>query len=327
MHDHGIPDRPDWPDGVLDAVAQFRQGDLVRGLPLFYWADPTTPVHDRTRAYAAAGSAAPEIVKFADHAPFGLVTTQTCDLALEGNGKPGSAWVQLAPVFNGMAPHPNDPNKRLLPGNVRRFVEAGQGYQSLLFIPDLPDGGFWFADLTFEVPVERGWLAQQPRLDGFGDELKREEVGRRLGWLRSRPALDGRFVAAVQKPTGDALSALRKTNPERYEEMAASVIEIGFVLTTRLEASAARLCVFHAGASEDQLGWWRDLWTTTLFPGAEAQGFTLLPLEVEDIRGSLPVSEYLKFTRLPLANISPTPSGSGRTRRVRHRGTTLMSAP
>jgi hypothetical protein len=312
VHDHGIPDRPDWPDGVLDAVAQFRQGDLVRGLPLFYWADTSTPIHDRTRAYAAPGGGEPEVVTFADPAPYGLITTQTCDLALEGNGKPTTAWVQLAPVFNGMARHPNDPTKRLLPGNVRKLVQAGRGYQNLLFIPDLPDEGFWFADLSFEVPVERGWLAAQGRINGFaGDEAEREAVGRRLAWLRSRPALDGRFVTAVQKPIGDALKALRKDDPDGYEEMATDVIEIGFVLTTRLAASAARLCVFHVGASEEKLDWWRELWTTTLFPGAEAEGFNLMPLEVEDICGNLPVSEYLKFTRLPLATISPYPEWFG----------------
>ena len=68
-----------------------------------------------------------------------------------------------------------------------------------MFIPPMPEDGFWFVDLTFEVPAERGWLARQERIDGFGDETRREEVGRRLAWLRSLPTLDGRFVAAVQK--------------------------------------------------------------------------------------------------------------------------------
>lgn len=311
MHDHGIPDRPDWPAGVLDAVAQFRQGDLIRGLPLFYWADPASPVHERTRAYAVPGGGTPEVVTFAEPAPYGIVTTQTCDLALEGDGQPTTAWVQLSPVFDGSSPHPADPDRRLLNGGVRKLLEKGGGPQHLLFIPQLPDDGCWFADLSFEVPVERGWLARQTCVDGFGDESQREEVGRRLAWLRSRPALDGRFVTAVQKPIADALRVLRKEDPDGYQEMANCVIEIGFVLATRLNVSAARLCVFHVGAHEEKLDWWRDLWTTTLSPGAEAEGFTLLPLEIANIHGDLPVSEYLKFTRLPLATISPYPEWFG----------------
>ena len=310
MHDHGIPDRPGWPDGVLEAVAQFRQGDLVRDLPLFYWADPMTPVHERTRAYSAEGTAGPEVVTFAAPAPYGMVTTQTCDLALEGDGPPNTAWVQLAPVFNGLSPRPENPDLHLLDGGVRNLVRSGRGYQNLLFIPQMPEDGFWFVDLTFEVPAERGWLARQERIDGFGDETRREEVGRRLAWLRSRPALGGRFVAAVQKPIADALRVLRVEEPAVYDEMHEKVLEVGFELTTRLSVSAARLCVIHDGAPEALLDWWRTLWTTTLTPNADTENFTLFPLEVEDVH-DLSVANYRRLTRLPLVTISPNPEWFG----------------
>jgi len=250
-------------------------------------------------------------VSFAVSAPFGMVTTQTCDLALEGGGKPTTAWVQLAPVFNGEAPHPLDPTKHLLRGDVRKLVRDGRGSQNLLYIPDAPDDGFWFADLSFEVPVERGWLARRDRIEGFGDESKREEVGRRLAWLRSRPALDGRFVGAVQVPIVNALRELRKDDTDAYDNMAQVVLEVGFAMNSRLDVGVARLCVFHDGATDEQLEWWRDLWTTELHPGAEAHGFNLLPLQVESIYGPMTIAEYRSFTRLPLTTISPYPEWFG----------------
>lgn len=91
MHDEGIPEREEWPAGVLATVAEFRQGDLVVGLPLFYWADPSVAVHARTRFYFENGELDEGPIEFGDAAPYGIITTQTCDLAQEGDRKPNSA--------------------------------------------------------------------------------------------------------------------------------------------------------------------------------------------------------------------------------------------
>jgi hypothetical protein len=305
---HGIFDRAEWPDDVLAAVAAFRQGDLVRSLPLFYWGDPGRAAHSRTRAYATAGHIDAQVIQFNEHAPFGLVTTQTCDLALEGGGRPKSAWVQLAPVFDATAPHPTKPGENALRGDLRKLIAQGRS-QDYLHIPNLPDDGFWVADLTIEVPVERGWLAAQERLDGFGDEAKREAVGKRLAWLRNRPAFDSRFVDAVQKPMMAALQALRKDDRPMFERMGDQVPEMGVVVNGRLAVAQAELAVLHAGLDADLTTWWQDRWVE-LKQNADTAGFNLLPLRLDDIR-TLPTVEYQKLTRLPLANLSENPAWYG----------------
>lgn len=308
VHDEGIPKRSEWPSGVVEAVAQLRQGDLVPGLPLFYWANPEAPVHARTRHYRDSGVIDEGIVEFAEVAPYGMITTQTCDLAQEGDRKPNSAWAQLAPVFNALAHHPASPDRNLLDGGKRKLIQQGRD-QFRLWVPKVPAEGFWFADLTFEVPVERGWLARRAVIDGFGDETAREEVGRRLAWLRSRPAFDTKFVAAVQAPTIDGLRQLAGTDARLYERMHTQVVEVGVLLNGRLNVGQAELVILHTGIDPDVEQWWLKLWDS-LKRRADEVGFNLLPLRCADL-GELPAGEYRRMTRMPLAAISPHPACYG----------------
>ncbi len=309
MYDEGIPEREHWPEGVLDAIREFRQGDVISGLPLVYWADPKFAVHARTRFYAAQGYLDEGPVDFGDEvAPYGIITTQTCDLAQEGDRKPNSAWVQLAPVFNGEAPRTDDPDQKVLEGQTRSLIKDGKD-QYRLWVPNVPADGFWYADLTFEVAVERGWLAGKARIDGFGDESAREEVGRRLAWLRSRPAFDTKFVKAVQQPMVSALRDLRKADRTFYRRMHEQVVEIGVLLNARLAVGQAEVVVLHTGIDADVFAWWRALWDT-LKQNAQAAGFNLFPLRLADL-AVLPAGEYRRMTRLPLASISPHPAWYG----------------
>jgi hypothetical protein len=308
VHDHGIPERSEWPGGVLDALARFRQGDLIRDLPLFYFGDPQRPVHARTLHYQTQGEVESQVVSFSDVAPYGLVLTQTCDLAQEGGGKPNSAWVQLSPVFNALTASPTDPDQHLLSGERRKLIKNGRD-QFRLHVPDLPDDGFWFADLTFEVCVERGWFANQECLVGFTKEGEREGVGRRLAWLRARPAFATPFVEAVQQPIISALRIVRREEPARYERMYTRIFEIGIRISSRLAPAQAELFVLHMDATEDLLDWWRNLWVELKLNADEA-GFNLLPLNIADL-AELPAASYRQLTRLPLAEISPHPAWYG----------------
>lgn len=250
MHDDGIPPRDEWTPGVLDAVAEFRQGDAIADLPLFYWGDPSNPLHARTKDYADAGELDAQMIEFADSAPYGLVTTQTCDLAQEGDGPVRSAWASLAPIFDGKSPHPKNPDKRLLDGGQRNLIKLGRD-QNRILVPDIPAPGFWFADLTFEVQVERSWLASRPRIIAFTDESAREEVGKRLAWLRARPAFDSRFVEAIQQPTAQALRDLAAKDKPARARMDDQVDQLGVAVDGRLAVAQVELVVIHDGLDTD----------------------------------------------------------------------------
>lgn len=308
MHEHGIPERSDWPEGVLDAVAQFRQGDLAESLPLFYWAAPRRAVHARTRFYADQEHLDDTVVRFAEPAPYGIVTTQTCDLAQEGAGRPNSAWVRLAPVFDAESPHPSDSERRLLRGDARKLLMQGRD-QFRLWLPNHPREGTWFADLSFEVSVERGWLASRDPMVVLVNDDARADFATRLAWLAARPAFDSRFVAAVQQPVIEALRELRRTNLPAYERMHEQVAELGITLDARLAVGQAELSVLHLGLDDDLDTWWRQLWVK-LKAKADGQDFNLLPLRVAHL-DELSARDYRSLTRLPLASISPHPAWYG----------------
>lgn len=68
---------------------------------MFYFADPRRPVWARTRAYAA-DSQGPEVIEMAEGAGprYGLITSQTCDIAEEDADRPIRPWVQISPVYD-----------------------------------------------------------------------------------------------------------------------------------------------------------------------------------------------------------------------------------
>lgn len=186
MIDNGIPPKDRWPLGVLDNLREWEQGDLVEAPPLFYYADPSKPVWNVTTFYTA-DSTGPEIIIAEEGPPFGIITTQTCDIAEEDRPSPKRPWIHVAPVYEVAA-------------GERRRLETNHGPRYWWLIPNMPHSGVWIADLRIEVPIEKGWLAGQRRIQGFTDERDKRMLGQRLAWLKSRPAFSQEFVEVVQVP-------------------------------------------------------------------------------------------------------------------------------
>jgi hypothetical protein len=263
-------------------------------------------VFARTRDYEGS---LPGIVEMQDgwYFEYGMVTTQTCDLADEGAGKPRFAWAQVCPVYNAEASHPTDPSKHLLDGGARKLIQDGRDQQRMA-VPGLGNG-LWVADFRLEVPVERGWLAAQPRIAVFPNDADRWEVGRRLAWLRARPAFDTRFVKSVQQPLVAALRALAKADRPRYILMHSDVAEVGVVSASHAEMTDVAITVLYDSLRAETKQWWLDQWEIWN-ELADPEGLSLLPLEFADL-AVLTASEYRKMTRLPLAHISDEPAWYG----------------
>jgi hypothetical protein len=107
-----------------------------------------------------------------------------------------------------------------------------------------------------EVPVERGWLAAQPRIAVFPNDADRWEVGRRLAWLRARPAFDTRFVKSVQQPLVAALRALAKADRPRYILMHSDVAEVGVVSASHAEMTDVAITVLYDSLRAETKQWW-----------------------------------------------------------------------
>ena len=84
-----------WPREVLEALRLFKQGDLIDKPPFFYAALPPLEIFD------AGGliDEEPQVVELHpdDAPPYGIITTQTCDL--DEQGEPSQPWLQVSPVY------------------------------------------------------------------------------------------------------------------------------------------------------------------------------------------------------------------------------------
>lgn len=294
--DEGLPaSREKWPPGVLSALVLFSQGDVVTNPPFFYFSDTRSPIWQRSHDYAKS-SAGPEIVEMADglEPAYGMITTQTCDIAEEDASCPIKPWVQIAPV--------HDRSGDLNSGQ-RRMLMEGRGSRHWLYLPALPDG-FWVADLRIEFPIEKGWLARQAPIKGFVTEIDQRRVGERLAWQRRRPAFGQLFVETVQRPLVVALKELKQRDGDLYVRLDEQIPEVGVSLDSHLNPSDAQLTLIRRGPlDEDVTDWWQTWWDRT-YQEAATKGLSLHRLQIRS-EEEMTVAEYRRITPMPLLTISP----------------------
>jgi hypothetical protein len=129
-----------WSQPVRAAVEPFLQGHLIARPPPFYAADLRHPVWRTTRLAAdelTETDRGEDLVDLAaeDRPPYGIITTQSCDLA-EERPEPQQPWLTVAPVY------PLVPDSPLL----------GRDYIYELAPPGIA-GEVWVADLRIEMPL------------------------------------------------------------------------------------------------------------------------------------------------------------------------------
>jgi hypothetical protein len=299
----GVPgSAAEWPDGVLAALRDFRQGDLVAVPPIAYLADPRAPVWEESRRFAAevaeSGDAPePEILRFPDGLtpPYGMITTQTCDLVEEDADPPAWPWAQLVPVYDMDAALNSGEKKLLRQGGFRR---------SLLHVPALTPG-FYVADFRIAFPVEKGWLSRQVRVDGFATEELRQRVGDRVALLSGRPAFAGSFVATIQGPLTAALRELKRTDRDAFNRLNDAIPELGVLMDSRLSPSNVQVVVIcNAALDGAQIEWWNSWWYDCR-ERAQTVGITLQALDFRVLDESYAAADYRRLTHLPLPNVSP----------------------
>ncbi|WP_189308766.1 hypothetical protein [Streptomyces albospinus] len=251
--DDGMPSaREEWPQGTLEGLEQFSQGDVVPSPSFVYFGSPGSPLIQTSKRYGQALSAdMPMTVDPADAAPWAMITSATCDIAEPEVPRPKKPFVQVAPVVNldyldgGQRGH-------IINGNMVHFVHLPALH---LHFP-----GFWVADLRFDQPVEKSWLARQRPVRGFGSEAEQEVVGEALSWLRRRPAMGGAFIKHVQQPVNDALEDLRRSDKALWKTVDREIAEWAVDSDSRLAPTRAMI-VLLSGAdepSDECVRWWRE---------------------------------------------------------------------
>ncbi len=303
----GIPNaRADWPAGLLDHLAKFRQGDVVAGFPTSYLGDPDAAVHAQTAAYRDQGVGT---IHFDDF-PYGMIASQTCDIREEISRSPQRPWILVAPVYDGMVtwlPDGSAKERSTITSNIRRMLEAGGGPTYLLYLPSFPESGFWVADLRLLAPVEKGWLLSKEPISPFSDRGDQEKVAGRFALLFDRPAFDDRFELSVIRPLRTALTELKERDPELMANVWNTIPRIAVMSDDIAEMTYARVVVLAHADPGDAVQAWLDSQAEAWQAAAAESGLTLLPTETRTL-SDLPTSDYLKMTTLPLPALAPDPT-------------------
>lgn len=310
-----------WPEEVGKALVDIRQGDVVKAPPFFYahgggirlWdmpADEDDGVEkDRAagddgrgedrKAGAADGCHANEPAEENgiasqveelhpdDAPPFGVITSQTCDLAEQG-AKPSQVWFQVSPVYL----VPDDPAEatRLL---IKQYIVELTG-------PDFPDGR-WVADLRIELPFEKSWLVAKGTFRGFKEEDEAEKFGVMIGRRRARPALANELVDNItslirQRKQVRKPPAVKKLTRDIWADDVYRVM-LAIEGGTRLKPAAVQLHVLCPDEPTNRVREWFGDWEDHARGKAEVIGIDLLMTRFHDAR-KVDLHQYDRWVQL-----------------------------
>lgn len=281
-----------WPQDVLDAVARFKQGDLVERPPFVYSATPRHGIWKPSKDPESESEAETIELDSRDSPPFGLITTQTCDLAEEGT--PKQPWFQVAPVYR-VGEMDEGRRAMLRRGRINHLVELTGNA--------LPEG-IWVADLRIEFPIEKSWLVGKVPLPSFDDEADYSRLSEHLSRRRKRPALATILIDYVVKPLKRWLERLVRT--ARGRRILESVAELRLAVAgSLLDPDGAALVVISESEpleQEVQNAW--DGWWDSTHEAAKAAGLPLLANRYETLR-TISAQDYLETVPLDFSYLSP----------------------
>jgi len=211
---------------VKRKLNDWRQGDLVRGTPLF-WAAPLDDeltglcVDDpgdgalpvvRWDGTAAVGGDEPAVAEgmHASGTPlWGIITSQTCDVAATGPGQ-RHPTVQVSPL--------RELSAEFNPGRVTE-IRRGSNVD-LVYVPNVPTPGEWAADLRISLPISKAVLLVRERVHGFRDAREAIEFG------DGSPQRPGDPLCMTRSPTawstGSANSSVPPATPATHGPTASS---------------------------------------------------------------------------------------------------------
>jgi hypothetical protein len=250
-----------WPDDIVNRLNEFRQGTLVAQPPFAYHASATNPIWIGSRLVTADDD--PVLIELdpADWPPYGVVTTQSCDVDEEGRSR--KPWVQIAPVYELPT---GDGNL----GNIRNW-------RSMYLAPVTALGPTWIADLRIEFPLEKSWLVLSNHRPGFRTPEEFDQFEKFCGNQRSRPALDTGIYDRVSKPLRTWLLDLSQHAPDDYRSFVQALQHLYlYVQGDRLGPQAVQVVFvgerkLSMAVVERLDAWWESVYSQGDPP------FTLLP--------------------------------------------------
>lgn len=222
----GMAKQAPW-DDLEESLGRWKQGHLVRGIPLT-WIAPT----DTDPMTALGHEQGVEAPQWPDGSFDAIICSQTCDIG----GTPPGTWhpfVTVAPLVHQSALGSNSrrsdasggrldylvatlpANEELHEGALAAYADgvakraekdaetspqgskdtagvtsaAAAAVAGLPSVRDVPHGHRWYADLRLQVPISKALLLDRDPIDGFVTEEESLEFGEVLAQKFRRPAL------------------------------------------------------------------------------------------------------------------------------------------
>jgi hypothetical protein len=194
---------------VLDASSRFRQGSIIRDIPVCFTANVEHPITLAAREQVSQDN---DIVRI--NLPFAIITSQTCDLQ-NRRRIAIRPFIYVARVF--------DASEEFDASYIGNIIRNRVGDLIRLTGPGLSNGPVWIADLRVEGGVERGALVGQHPLDGFSDDEGYFQFQRSVSAVRGRNAIDDRVIAEILLPLQSWLKA-NPTDSDAVEEIRIRVL-------------------------------------------------------------------------------------------------------
>jgi hypothetical protein len=212
------------PQDVVDACAQFRQGDLIPEPPIVEVVDLAHPLGELAEKAAAEAEAEGDDldIEFIENTRvnYGIIVSQTCDIRSDVR-----RTVKLAPVYP--LKDPDDPaltsprRKQKRRHAIETIADGRKVHQVLLDGP----AGYWYADLEMITTAEKSVLLDKQRVAGFSEATGYRDFSFRCGHVHDRPAVPEPADRVPLEELRQFLLALRESDPEMFQRLRETLAE------------------------------------------------------------------------------------------------------
>ena len=288
---------------VSTALEQWRQGDIVSGLRVFWGIsdhgrDPLSgaqldPQPDGGWVTARESLDAEEGVVPAEQ--IGIIVSQTCDVVATGPGA-RHPTVQVAPIVN----------LTDLPPSRADDVRAGRTVD-MVVVTSLQPLGDWAADLRISLPVSKALLVDQQPTRGFLAEQDCLRFSDQVAIKLRRPALHD-YVAVDMTNSLEALIRRERSGGAAWMDRVEQ-IRVRVTVGDRISPQALELIVITiddplSPTEKDPLRKWRTGHVKTF--GKATVGGKLLPLRILPL-SKVSVQDYRESVPLRLDELQQRP--------------------
>ncbi len=282
-----------WPAQVTDALKHWHQGHIIEAPPIFWAADPQTPLlpfteenGDRARMWQVFSL--PEKAR----ADYGVVVSQSCDIC---EAKHTNPFICVAPVV--------DLSNSLQSSQKNDLIR--HRYNDYVYLTKQPQPDkFFVADLRILLPLEKGALVSRQPIDGFATEGEQLIFADRLATRVRRPAYANVVHDMVIAPLNnwmrdDSRAALRE-NSGRFTDIEEVRLRIE---GDRLEPRSVQVVAFQeTELNPADRGAWRRWREQTQRQLRKKTGIDLRPVMFSDL-SRMPASEYRKLAPVWLSGL------------------------